>query len=73
MAGLEAKPCKHPVGNPFGKPPPRLGTFGTAGKVWAKVETQMLAKTQRRKKVLRGIVELKYDFWKNGKFTYLKF
>jgi hypothetical protein len=59
MAGLEAKPCKPPVGNPFGKPPPGLGTFGTAGKVWAKVETQMLAKTQKRKKDLRGIGWLK--------------
>jgi hypothetical protein len=40
-------------------PPPRIGTFGAAGKVWAKVETQMLAKTQKRKKDLRGIGWLK--------------
>jgi hypothetical protein len=52
MAGLEAKPSKPFVGIPLGIPPPRLVTFGTAGRVWEKTGTQILAKTQKPKKDL---------------------
>jgi len=34
--GLVAKASKPFVGIPVGKPPPILGTFGPAGKVWVK-------------------------------------
>ena len=62
IAGLVAKSSKPFVGIPLSKPPPSLGTFGTPNKVWEKAGTQRLAKTQRRKKDLKGIRWLKMRY-----------
>jgi hypothetical protein len=51
-----------PEGIPFGNIPPMLGTLGTAGKVWAKDESQnpdARERKQKREKDLRDMERTK--------------